>query len=96
MQALGIILERIVQVAWSRVFERRQDLKDKQPRSEVLENSPTVMWKRMVGLIWVVIYMVWTVPGWMYIHVSGHHTRILPFSVLDRLVRDRLLSGTSS
>jgi len=59
------------------------------------ESRPSALWKRVVGRVWLAMFMVWTVPGWMYLHVLGHHTRILPFSVLDLFVRDRLLGSLS-
>ena len=73
MQALGIIFERVVRFSYRTVF----------PSSHV--NPRAALWIRIVGHVWVIVFLSWTVPGWMYPTLSRTRSdmedSILPFSV---------------
>ena len=74
MQGLGIIFERMVRFSYRIVF----------PGSYV--DSQPAWWIRMVGYVWVIVFLSWTIPGWMYPMISrtrnGLEDSLLPFSVL--------------
>ena len=74
MQGLGIIFERTVRLSYRTVF----------PSSD-LSHQPA-LWSRVMGYIWVVIFLSWTIPGWMYPMIcrtrSNMQDSILPFSVI--------------
>lgn len=74
IQAFGILLEESIQALYS--------------SSPTLQRlfKPRVSWRRTIGYAWVFVFMVWTVPVWMYPMMwrteSGMQDSVLPFSIL--------------
>lgn len=74
IQAFGILLEESVQALYS--------------SNPTLQRvfMPRTAWCRTVGYAWFLIFMVWTVPGWMYPMMwrtrSGMQDSVLPYSIL--------------
>ena len=74
MQGLGIIFERIVRFSYRTVF----------PGSYM--DSQPAWWIRILGHVRVIVFLAWTIPGWMYPMIrrtrGGIEDSLLPFSVL--------------
>ncbi|EEA20522.1 hypothetical protein TMatcc_000506 [Talaromyces marneffei ATCC 18224] len=76
IQALGIIIEDAVQAAW-RLFSS-------DPRTETV--TPPARWKRVVGALWVTLFLIWSTPRWVYPGASkaGPGTQsIVPYSFVQ-------------
>ena len=74
-QTLGIIFEDAVSSTYrSMVGGNTND-----------RGSP-VLWKRTLGYSWVLIWMAWTMPAWIYpISRRSRGEGILPFSLVDKM-----------
>lgn len=53
MQALGIWLEEKIQTVYRLTSSIKTD------------ESPKI-WARIVGYLWLLVFLVWTTPGWSY------------------------------
>lgn len=53
MQALGICLEDTVQAVYHWAFSIKK------------AESPK-LWARLIGYLWLLVFLVWTTPGWNY------------------------------
>ena len=77
-QPLGIILEESAQAVYG--------------SSPMLQRlcKPRMVWVRLLGYAWVLNFMVWTVPAYMYPLMSrtrsGMQDSFLPYSILGNLV----------
>ena len=73
MQGLGLIFERTVRVSYRTIF----------PSSNL--SHQLALWSRVVGHIWVVVFLSWTIPGWMYPMICRTRSKMqdsmLPFSI---------------
>ncbi|KAB5522131.1 membrane bound O-acyl transferase family-domain-containing protein [Coniochaeta sp. 2T2.1] len=56
VQTVGIMLEDAVQTIWDGGFGRRKSQ----------NQTGTVRWKKMVGVIWLWAWLAWSVPVWVY------------------------------
>lgn len=78
MQALGIILEKVVHSLHLSLSGRAS------PR------EPPTSWTKILGYIWVISFLSWTVPGWLYPMLcrtrTGMEDSVLPFSLLNNFV----------
>ena len=71
-QALGIILEEWVQ----KVYNSNRDMKSQADRP--------ALFVRMIGWVWVTMFMAWSAPVWLYPMLyrdRGAKDSILPYSV---------------
>jgi Membrane bound O-acyl transferase family len=79
-QALGIAVEDGVQAIHRAVYDGGRGTVSDQPRA----------WARVVGYVWVVVFLAWSTPVWVYpairMNNGGVDDRILPFSVLRMLL----------
>ncbi|KAL9007365.1 MAG: hypothetical protein Q9173_007343 [Seirophora scorigena] len=78
-QAAGIMFEDAVQGAfrWTNGQQRRRTTKKED------EDRPAQGWKAVVGACWVLVWLVWTTPAWVYpVARRSQVGAILPFSVL--------------
>ena len=77
-QVLGIMLEEIAQAIYFSAFGRFQ-----------LPSSPA-LWSRCLGYVWLVIFLSWSVPTWLYPMLyrtrSGMQDSVLPFSLIRALI----------
>ncbi|CZR63273.1 uncharacterized protein PAC_13170 [Phialocephala subalpina] len=77
-QAVGIMLEDFVQWVWRTSIERKK-------------GGETKTWKKVVGFVWVAVFMlVWSTPAWFFPN-AGKNTgakegKLLPFSVIGYFV----------
>lgn len=75
MQAVGILLEDGVQRLYRAAFGLKRD-----------ENRSPTLFARCVGYIWLLTFMAWIAPGWIYpaifITGGGPQDPVLPFSIL--------------
>lgn len=74
MQAVGIMIEDTIQgiYRWHNAQKRTA-------------TSPQG-WKRVIGVVWLLIWVTWTTPAWVYpIAQRGSGKSILPFSLLGYL-----------
>ena len=78
MQVFGIILEESIQAAYGLSPRLQRQFESR------------LWWFRVMGRAWVIAFMAWTVPGWMYPMIcrtrSGMQDSILPFSILANLM----------
>ena len=75
-QGLGIMLEDVVGAlyTWSVPEESRA------------RSSRLRLFERVVGYVWLVVFMAWSVPVWVYSVASAPPREpFLPFSVIQRL-----------
>ncbi|KAL8672926.1 MAG: hypothetical protein Q9168_002632 [Polycauliona sp. 1 TL-2023] len=73
MQTLGILIEDGMQASWQ------------SPPGEPGTRRPSLL-IRMMGYMWVVLWLVWTTPSWTYPMMKiDQGGRILPFSVLTNI-----------
>lgn len=71
MQVLGIMFEDGMQAI------------SPLPKEKQGSRRVTVLVKRVVGYLWVVLWLAWTTPGWTYPMMQRDRGgRILPFSIL--------------
>jgi hypothetical protein len=76
IQALGFLLEDSVVATWYKLTGVR-----------VNERK---LWQRVIGFVWVVGWMVWTMPVWTYpIARESKGEGILPFSMVRGLLAKR-------
>jgi Membrane bound O-acyl transferase family len=79
MQALGIAIEDSVQAIFHAVCGGKGRM-----------NASTQAWARSIGYVWVVAFLAWSTPVWVYpaicINKGGANDRILPFSMLRLLL----------
>ncbi|KAH8586208.1 membrane bound O-acyl transferase family-domain-containing protein [Bisporella sp. PMI_857] len=75
LQALGILLEDIVQAIYQRLGNRNK--------------RTSQQWTRVVGYLWVIAFLIWTTPAWVYPQMArtkpGAKYDVLP-SVFRQLV----------
>ena len=75
MQALGIIIEDAAQGIFRTLNGQRRST-----------GRPT-WWKRALGSVWLLFWLIWTTPGWNYpIARRSSGQGILPFTLLGWLV----------
>lgn len=75
MQAIGIIIEDTVQGIF-RWFNGQQRIE-----------SSLSKWKRVLGFFWLLIWLTWTTPVWIYPVVQRLTGEgILPFSLLRSFI----------
>lgn len=75
MQAMGIIVEDSVQGIFRWIYGTKRTVE--QPRG----------WKPAIGYVWVLAWLVWTTPVWMYpTALCSTGQGILPFSLFRRFV----------
>jgi hypothetical protein len=79
MQALGIMLEDVVQAVYRYV-------------SGTKRGSKTPRWAKVAGYIWIVAFMLfWTTPSWFYPHAlatTGEaESKMTTFNVLQYLIK---------
>ncbi|KAB5571998.1 membrane bound O-acyl transferase family-domain-containing protein [Coniochaeta sp. 2T2.1] len=78
MQAVGIVIEDAVQAGWRRVSGGG--------------GRSGAVWKKVVGAVWVVVFLAWSTPCWGFpyvIHNDPGADRPLPFSVAAMLLGRR-------
>jgi len=74
LQAIGIMMEDSVEAAYCWLFSNMEGKKT-QPQLQ--------FWHKVVGYVWVCLFMVWTTPAWSFAnirHADPEHNYILPFS----------------
>ena len=74
MQALGIIIEDVAQGIFRTLNRQRRS-----------PGRPT-WWKRALGSVWLLLWLIWTTPSWNYPIVRRSSGQILPFTLLGWLV----------
>lgn len=87
MQALGILAETVVQAAWKCWFEQQSEQGNTPSENRLSKQSQPQVWKRVIGLVWLAIFMVWTVPGWMYLQITSRSLKMVPFSMVETVLR---------
>lgn len=70
---LGILIEDCVQAVWARLFPNSLG-----PRRR------TLLWKRGVGFVWVVVWFSLTAPGYMYpiLRLGGDEITLFPIDLV--------------
>ena len=79
VQALGIALEDGVQAAYCAIVRGDTNGGKSKP--------PPSLWKRIIGYVWVAIWMAWSVP--VYVYPQSRRDRgegVLPMSVVKRFL----------
>lgn len=74
-QALGIILEDSVQAVYKSCTKNSPGSNSKLPHR----------WTRIVGYIWLVVFMSWSTPVWSYPAIRRNQDPVLPFSLFGLL-----------
>jgi len=77
LQAVGIMMEDSVEAAYCWLFASKTGEKIVYPELK--------LWHKIVGYVWVYLFMVWTTPAWSFAnirHADPEHNYILPFSVV--------------
>ena len=83
IQALGIMIEDAVQHMWGRASQSSGSSHDGKRKGAKGEDGPE-LWKRVVGYVWVAVWMAWSVPVWSYPAArrsSGEG--VLPMSLIE-------------
>lgn len=74
MQALGLAVEDSIVAIWQRVGPKKTGGKGHQMQ----------WWQRVVGYVWVVAWMAWSMPVWTYpASRRSQGEGMLPFSIVD-------------
>ncbi|MCJ1469390.1 hypothetical protein MMC07_008023 [Pseudocyphellaria aurata] len=88
-QVVGIALEEGVQYCYRAAFSSGPSDRPHmvtRPRTRP-RTSSWPWWKRIGGYIWVILFLAWSVPGWVYPTMhrlrSGSSDAILPFSIIS-------------
>lgn len=79
LQALGIMAEDLVEGVYCWLFSKRKGNQIVQPELQ--------SWHKVVGYIWVYLFMVWTTPAWSFAnlrHADPKNNYILPFTIIGR------------
>ncbi|KAF8861724.1 hypothetical protein BDZ45DRAFT_687269 [Acephala macrosclerotiorum] len=85
-QAFGVMVEDFVQWIWKSLFEEgRGDWKAGGLKKD--GNERTKMWKKVVGFVWVLAFMLfWSTPAWFFPNAQRNtgavEGKLLPFSVI--------------
>lgn len=77
LQAVGIMMEDAVEATYRWTFASKQGEKTVYPKLQ--------LWHKIVGYVWVYLFMVWSTPAWSFAnirHADPEHNYILPFSII--------------
>lgn len=76
MQAIGIIIEDTVQAIFRWLNGQKRT------------NARPAKWKRTLGVLWLLFWLTWTTPVWVY-PIAQRNTgeAPLPFSLLRYLIK---------
>lgn len=81
VQTLGIMLEDAVQAAYRAI---------RGSTAKGVRKGEMSLWQRCVGYLWVVVWMMWSVPPYSYPPARRSKGEgILPFSLLQEIQRRR-------
>ena len=80
MHGVGIMIEDSVQWFFSRLRQSRGANDD--------DRRAISWWARIVGYVWVLLWMSWTMPGWAYPNYRRSDGELLlPFSLIESVAR---------
>lgn len=74
------MVEDAVEGAYRWIFTTKRKGKIVQPELQT--------WHKLVGYIWVYLFMVWTTPAWSFAnirHADPTNNYILPFTIIGRM-----------
>jgi hypothetical protein len=79
-QALGVVLEEIVQLAFAKLTGKRSE-------AEMEQDGPPSPLTRLLGYLWVAAFLTWSGPAWLYPQASsaplpGQNNSFLPYSFI--------------
>jgi len=79
-QALGVVVEEIVQPAFMKLLGRRT-------KAEKEQDGPPSSMNRLFGYLWVAAFMTWSGPVWLYPQASstaspGQSNSFVPYSFI--------------
>jgi hypothetical protein len=66
VQAVGIMIEDGAQELYRRIY------------GKATANSGSPLWTKLVGYIWVVAFLTWSTPAWIYPHLRHWNRDDLP------------------
>lgn len=77
LQSLGIMIEDAVEGVYRWVFATEREGRVVQPELQT--------WHKLVGYVWVYLFMVWTTPAWSFANFRHANPKyILPFTIIGR------------
>ena len=90
MQAMGIAMEDTVGWCWEQLLgNRKVEEKSESGRKKMYDRRVNGWVRKGAGYLWVLLWLVWTTPGWVYpsleMNRGEEKDMVVPFSIIAKI-----------